>query len=102
MKIKEVHIGSPKNPKFANVRDYWDDEVVAKIADLLHEYQNLFHTNFSKMRGIMRYLGEMKIPLRLDAKPSSDKRHGMINISGLSYSKKEDLSYCMITNFSSS
>ena len=63
MKIKEVHIGSPKNPKFTNIIDYWDEEAVAKIVDLLHEYQNLFHTKCSKMRRIMRDLGEMEIPL---------------------------------------
>ena len=70
LKIKEVHIGSPKNPKFTNVRYYWDDEALAKITDLLHEYHNIFLTNFSEMRGIVGDLGEMKIPLRLDAKPS--------------------------------
>ena len=70
MKIKKVHIRSTKNPKFTNIGDYLDDEVVAKITYLLHEYQNLFPTNFSKIRGIVGDLGEMKIPLRLDAKPS--------------------------------
>ena len=70
MKIKKVHIRSPKNLNFTNIRDYWDEETVAKIMDLLHEYHNLFPTNPSKMRGIMGDLGEMKIPLRLDAKPS--------------------------------
>ena len=38
--------------------------------NLLHEYQDLFPTNFSEMRGIVGYLGEMKILLRPDAKPS--------------------------------
>ena len=70
MKIKEVHTGSPKNPKFTNIEDYWDEEAVAKIADLLHEYQNLFPTNFLEMRGIVGDLGKMKIPLQLDDKPS--------------------------------
>ena len=70
MKIKKVHIRSPKNPKFTNVQYYWDDEAVAKIEDLLHEYQNLFPTNFSEMRGIVGDLGEMKIPLGPVAKPS--------------------------------
>ena len=69
MKIKEVHIELLKNPNFSNMRDYWDEEAVAKITDLLHEYQNLFPANLSKMRGIMGDLGEIKIPLRLDAKP---------------------------------
>ena len=41
-----------------------------KITDLLHEYQDLFPSNFSEMKGIVGNLGEMKIPLRPDAKPS--------------------------------
>ena len=63
LKIKKVNIGSPKNPKFANIRDYWDRETVMKITDLLHEYQDILPTNFSEMKGIVDDLGEMKIPL---------------------------------------
>ena len=74
MKIKKLNIGSPKNPKLANIGDYWNEELVAKITDLLHEYQNLFPTNFSKIRGIVGDLGEMKIPLRLEAKPSEQRK----------------------------
>ena len=39
-----------------------------KITDLLHEFQDLFHTKFSEMKGILVDLGEMKISLKLDAK----------------------------------
>ena len=46
LKMKEVHIISPKNLKFSNIIDYWDEEAIANITDLLHEYQNLFPTNF--------------------------------------------------------
>ena len=46
LKIKKVNIGSPENPKVANIGDYWDEETVAKITDFLHEYQDLFPTNF--------------------------------------------------------
>ena len=60
LKIKKVNIGSPDNPKFSNIGDYWDEETVAKIMDLLHEYQDLFPTNFSEMKGIVGDLGEMK------------------------------------------
>ena len=63
LKIKKVNIGSPENPKFSNIGDYWDEEIVAKITNLLHEYQDLFPTNFSEMKGIVSDLGEMKIPL---------------------------------------
>ena len=70
LKMKKVNIGSSKNPKFANIRDYWDEETVAKITYLRHEYKDLFPTNFLEMKGIVGDLGGMKIPLRPDAKPS--------------------------------
>ena len=38
LKINKVNIGSSKNLKFANIGDYWDDETVSKIIDLLHEF----------------------------------------------------------------
>ena len=69
LKIMKVNIGSPENPKFTNIGDYWDDETIAKITDLLHEFQDSFPSNFSEMKGIVGYLGEMKIPLKPDAKP---------------------------------
>ena len=53
LKIKKVNIGLPKNPKFANIGDYWDEETVVNIIYLLHEYQDLFTTNFSEMKGIV-------------------------------------------------
>jgi hypothetical protein len=58
-----------ENPKFAQIGDYWSEEIVEKIADLLREYQDLFPTNFSEMKGIAGDLGEMNIPLKLGAKP---------------------------------
>ena len=73
LKIKKVNIGSPENPKFTNIGDYWDKEIVTEITNLLHEYQDLFSTYFSEMKGIVNDLGEMKIPLLPDAKPS--KQH---------------------------
>ena len=47
LKIKKVNIGSPKNLKFSNIGDYWDDEIVKNITDLLHEFQDLFTFKFS-------------------------------------------------------
>ena len=35
LKIKKVNSGSQENPKFANIGDYWDDETVKKITDML-------------------------------------------------------------------
>ena len=63
LKIKKVNIGSLENPKFASIGDYWDEETVANITYLLHEYQDIFPTNFSEMKGIVGDLGDMKIPL---------------------------------------
>ena len=68
LKIKKVNIGSPNNPKFANIGDYWDEETVGNITDLLHEFQDLFPTTFSKMKGIVEDMGEMKIPLSPNVK----------------------------------
>jgi hypothetical protein len=69
LRTRKVNIGTKENPKFVQIGDYWNDETVEKIADLLHEYQDLFPTTFSEMKGIVGELGEMKIPLKPDAKP---------------------------------
>ena len=68
LKIRKVNIGIEENPKFASVGDYWIEETMAKIIDLLHEFQDLFLTKFSEMKQILGDLGEMKIPLKLDVK----------------------------------
>ena len=68
LKIKKANIVSTKNPKFSNIGYYWDDETVGNIIELLHEFQDLFPTKFSEMKGIVGYLGEIKIPLKPDAK----------------------------------
>ena len=38
LRIQKVNIGSVENPKFSNGGDYWDEETMAKITDLLHEF----------------------------------------------------------------
>ena len=68
LKIRKFNIGAEDNPKFSSVGDYWDEETMEKIMDLLHEFQDLFPTKFLKMKGILGDLGEMKIPLKPDAK----------------------------------
>jgi hypothetical protein len=52
-----------------NVGDYWDDATISKITELLHKYHDLFPTKFIDMKGIKGLMGEMKIPLRPDARP---------------------------------
>jgi hypothetical protein len=68
IKIKNVNIGIEKTSKLANVGDYWDATTVDKITELLHEYQDLFPTKFIDMKGIKRPMGDMRIPLKLDAR----------------------------------
>ena len=46
---------------------------MAKITDLLHEFQDLFPTQFSEMKGILGDLGEMKILLKPDAEPMRER-----------------------------
>ena len=69
LRIRKIDIGTVENPKFANVGDYWDEETMAKITDLQHEFQDLFPTKFYEMKGIVGDLGEMKIPLNPYGKP---------------------------------
>ena len=68
LNIRKFNIGIEENAKFASVGDYWDEETMAKITDLLHEFQFLFPIKFSEMKGILGDLGEMKIPLKPNAK----------------------------------
>ena len=53
LKVENVNIGSPENPKFANIGDYQDDETVGNIIELLHEFQYMFPTKFSEMKVIV-------------------------------------------------
>jgi hypothetical protein len=64
IKTNKFNIGTMENPKFAHIEDYWNDETIEKVEDLLQEYQDLFPTTFSGMKGISGDLGEMKIPLK--------------------------------------
>jgi hypothetical protein len=69
IKIKKVNIGTEKTSKLANVGDYWDVATIDKIIELLHEYQDLFLTKFTDMKGIKGPMGEIRIPLKPDARP---------------------------------
>lgn len=41
---------------------------IDKVAEFLCEYQDLFPTNFAELKGIIGYLGIMKIMLKPDVK----------------------------------
>jgi hypothetical protein len=69
IKINKVNIGIDQTPKVANVGDYWDVATIDKITELLHEYQDLFPTMFTDMKGIKGPMGEMRIPLKPYARP---------------------------------
>jgi hypothetical protein len=64
IKVKKVNIGTNDNPKMSNIGDYWDEQTIERITELLQEYSDLFPTNFTEMKGIVGELGEMKIPLK--------------------------------------
>jgi hypothetical protein len=42
---------------------------VERITELVHKYNDLFPIRFTEMKGIAGELGEMKIPLRVEARP---------------------------------
>ena len=39
LKLREVNIGMEEHPNLANIGDYWDEDTVGKVAELLIEYQ---------------------------------------------------------------
>lgn len=63
IKKKLVNIGSEAEPKFVHIGNYWDEDAVGKVSELLHEYHDLFPTDFFELKGIVGDLGMMKINL---------------------------------------
>jgi hypothetical protein len=63
-----VNIGTTDNPKMASIGDYWDEQTVERIVELQCEYNDLFPTTFTEMKGITGEIGEMKIPLKHEAR----------------------------------
>jgi hypothetical protein len=45
--VKKVNIGTNDNPKMASIRDYLGEQTVERITKLLHEYGDMFPTNFT-------------------------------------------------------
>lgn len=48
---KQVNISSEAKPKFMCIGYYQDEDTVGKVVELLHEYQELFLMNFTKLQG---------------------------------------------------
>jgi len=69
LKIKKVNIGIVENTKIASIGDYWDKQIVERITELLRKYSDLFRATFSKMKGLEGEIGDMKIPLKPEARP---------------------------------
>jgi hypothetical protein len=69
IKVKKVNIGTTKNPKMANIGYYWDEQTVEIITELQCEYNDMFPTKFTELKGIVGEIGEMKIPLKAEARP---------------------------------
>ena len=63
-KIQKVNIGTEENPKFSSVGDYWDEETMERITDLLHQFQDLFPTKLLEMKEILGDHREMKTVLK--------------------------------------
>lgn len=59
LKTKQWNIGSDADLKMAIIGDYWDEETVTQVVDLLRKYEDLFPKSFS----------EMKIELKPEARP---------------------------------
>jgi hypothetical protein len=66
IKVKKFNIGIVENPKMANIGDYWDEQTMENITELLREY-GLFPLTFTEMKGIVGDPGKMNIPLKQEA-----------------------------------
>lgn len=64
----QENIGTKVEPKFVKIGDYCNDAMLEKVAELLRDYQDLFPTNFSDLKGIIGYLGVMRITLKPNMK----------------------------------
>ena len=60
-------------PKYATIRDYWDEEMVSKVTELLHEYQDLFLMKLLEMKGILGDIGVIDTLLKPNAKPAKQR-----------------------------
>jgi hypothetical protein len=68
----------------AIIGDYCDEKTLERITKLLCQYNDLFQTNFTEMKGIEGELGEMKIPLKLEFIPVRQRPYKMNRV----YKKK--------------
>jgi hypothetical protein len=69
IKVKKVSIGTTDNSKMDSIGDYMDEQIVERITKLLCEYSDMFPTTFTEIKRIVGELGEMTIPLKIEARP---------------------------------
>ncbi|KAH9322591.1 hypothetical protein KI387_017230, partial [Taxus chinensis] len=77
---KKVNIGMDAEPKEAIIEDYWYESKVAKIIEILHNFQDLFPRSYNELKGVHESLGEMKINLNESTCPFL-KRPYMMNMN---------------------
>ena len=46
MKTKNYKLGIDDEPKMAIIGDYWDEDTITKVVDLLKEYEDISCTTF--------------------------------------------------------
>jgi hypothetical protein len=48
----ELFSSPTDNPQMTSIEDYWDEQTIEKITELLREYNDLFPTTFTEMKCI--------------------------------------------------
>jgi hypothetical protein len=65
--VNKFNIGTKYEPKMESIGDYWDEQTLERMTELLCDYIDLFPTTFTEMKGISEEIGEMKIPFKPEA-----------------------------------
>lgn len=53
LKTYKKNISTEAEPKMVVIGEYWEQEKVTQVVDLLKEYNDLFPRNFSELKGIL-------------------------------------------------
>jgi hypothetical protein len=84
IKVNKFNIGMNENPKMESIGYYFYEKTLERITKLLRKYNELFPTTFTEVKCIEEELGEIKIPLKLEARPLRQRPYMM----NLVYKKK--------------
>ena len=63
--MRQVNIGSEEIPKYATIGDYWDEEMVRKVTQLLHKYQDLFSKKFTEKKRIIEAVEDILLSVEV-------------------------------------